>query len=292
MCNHPSSIAPNASTIAGLRSMSTEHLNELLAGLRSTYAEERAVDNREAMAKIRGMGDEVNKVLHHRRNAMKHAERAPTQAAETLKLHVNLLTDNLSNLSGSDREFAESLLGSYRANRLSEKQALWIGRLALRAENPATKPGETSKGGPGPFTPLVEFMARATENGGIKYPKIRLNLDGKRLVLSRAGDTSRNPGSIHVKLNDEYLGSIGVNGSPYSQHTFPEAVEAELKAIAENPAERALAHGKATGNCCFCARELEDYRSVSKGYGPICAQRYGLPWGEVDGNPSEYTEQA
>src|SRR6185436_1560785 len=43
----------------------------------------------------------------------------------------------------------------------------------------------------------------------------------------------------------------------------------------------AVAHGHTTGNCSFCARDLTDPRSTSVGYGPICAQHFGLPWGDT-----------
>jgi Family of unknown function (DUF6011) len=44
-------------------------------------------------------------------------------------------------------------------------------------------------------------------------------------------------------------------------------------------AEEAAAFGKDTGHCCACARTLTDDRSVSVGYGPVCAAKYGWPWG-------------
>ncbi len=31
----------------------------------------------------------------------------------------------------------------------------------------------------------------------------------------------------------------------------------------------------------LCGLDLTDERSTSAGYGPICAGKYGLPWGEV-----------
>lgn len=35
------------------------------------------------------------------------------------------------------------------------------------------------------------------------------------------------------------------------------------------------------GICLFCQRMLEDARSVYHNYGPVCAERYGLPWGDL-----------
>lgn len=50
-------------------------------------------------------------------------------------------------------------------------------------------------------------------------------------------------------------------------------------------AEIAAKYGAQRGVCIFCARDLTDERSNPAlggvGYGPICAQRYELPWGEV-----------
>lgn len=45
-------------------------------------------------------------------------------------------------------------------------------------------------------------------------------------------------------------------------------------------AEQATAFGALTGTCVFCSRKLTDERSIEVGYGPICAEREGLPWGE------------
>lgn len=42
-----------------------------------------------------------------------------------------------------------------------------------------------------------------------------------------------------------------------------------------------LTHAQETGNCSFCHRELTDAPSVFAGYGPVCAAKRGLPWGEV-----------
>lgn len=39
------------------------------------------------------------------------------------------------------------------------------------------------------------------------------------------------------------------------------------------------AYAHESGNCCFCNRLLTTTESVSMGYGPHCAKRYGLPWG-------------
>lgn len=45
--------------------------------------------------------------------------------------------------------------------------------------------------------------------------------------------------------------------------------------------------GHITGQCVFCARKLTDERSIAVGYGPVCAEREGLPWGEPNNSHPE-----
>jgi hypothetical protein len=78
-----------------------------------------------------------------------------------------------------------------------------------------------------------------------------------------------------------YYGKIQ-NGVFASSHLCPAGVFEALQDFAQNPLEAAKLYGTLTGNCCFCGRELTDNkagRSVEVGYGPICAEKWGLPWG-------------
>lgn len=44
-------------------------------------------------------------------------------------------------------------------------------------------------------------------------------------------------------------------------------------------AEDAAAFGQLYGTCIFCWKDLTDERSIEVGYGPVCAENRGLPWG-------------
>lgn len=44
-------------------------------------------------------------------------------------------------------------------------------------------------------------------------------------------------------------------------------------------AEEAATFGLTHGHCIACAHDLTDDRSLTVGYGPVCAKRYGWPWG-------------
>lgn len=44
-------------------------------------------------------------------------------------------------------------------------------------------------------------------------------------------------------------------------------------------AEQAAAFGHLHHACVFCARRLDTPESTAVGYGPVCADKHGLPWG-------------
>lgn len=50
--------------------------------------------------------------------------------------------------------------------------------------------------------------------------------------------------------------------------------------IAEDPVNTAKVTGIEYGHCCFCGLPLTNASSVFHGYGPICAGKWHLPWGD------------
>lgn len=102
----------------------------------------------------------------------------------------------------------------------------------------------------------------------IKFHQIR---------ISKAGDNSRNPGYLYLKDNGDYIGKISPEGV-FSGSISP-MTKLLLDTFAKNPITTAAIYGKETGECCFCGRELTDEESVAAGYGPVCAQKWGLKHG-------------
>lgn len=124
---------------------------------------------------------------------------------------------------------------------------------------------------------LVRFL-EAAKARGLKYPKVRfLAPGGGELRLSVAGPTSKYPGSVQVVVRDAWVGRIDAQGVVTRGIAVDELLLAALRHIAENPAAAAAAYGALMGRCTFCNLALTDEGSVEVGYGPICAQRYGLP---------------
>lgn len=127
---------------------------------------------------------------------------------------------------------------------------------------------------------IAALFTTAREHG-IQRPAIHVH--GLRFTL--APSYSRNAGSIYVTSNARlrsertYFGRIQEGVFIASPNCTEQTVESILD-FGRNPSAVARAHGHATGICCFCRHSLTDARSVAMGYGPICADHYGLPWGE------------
>jgi len=158
--------------------------------------------------------------------------------------------------------------GSRHAN-LSDcqaAQALAAVQVAAQAVAPAPQPVVS-------LSALVAFLKAARERG-LKFPKTRFAAPGNgELLLSLAGDTSKNPGAVYVKLNGEYVGKVTAQGAAYGL----DALLPTLRAIEADPAAAGASYGALTGRCSFCDKALTDEGSVEVGYGPVCARRYGLP---------------
>lgn len=194
---------------------------------------------------------------------------------------VAALRANLARLPAADQEFARSLLRSAAARGLSAKQAAWIDRLNARASAPAAPVTYA-------LNRIVDIMGEAARR--LKWPVIRFEAGGRRYRLSRCSRAAREPGAINVTSDEKgfeartYLGRIDLLGT-FQPHPSVEleagtAIAIALLALAADPVEQARIYGQRFGHCCFCGLELTDRRSVQAGYGPICADKFGLSWGE------------
>lgn len=180
-----------------------------------------------------------------------------------------------------DINFVDSLLRQDTQRGLSIKQSACVDRLITRITSPASADLGNVKG-------VVELLGRAKASG-LKFPKLWLQLpDGTALRITVAGERSRTPGFLML-TDGEHFGSnlyfgrispagkfeIGRDG--YAVHG---PLLELLRRLASDPAGVAAEFGHLTGHCCFCSLTLKDARSVTVGYGPICAEKFGVPWGK------------
>lgn len=196
------------------------------------------------------------------------------------RLEAALAADKFS---PKDRGFAFDLFIKGAKFGLSEKQVFWANKLADRAEGKEQKAAgrEVTLGN---FHRLVQLFKHAQEH--LKYPKIRFVLaSGAEVTLSLCGSRSQYQGQINVasgrygEPGAKWYGRINHQGVLATGRDYTDEVADCITEFAKDPAGYAAKYGHLTGACCFCNKALEDERSTSVGYGPVCAKNYGLAWG-------------
>lgn len=126
------------------------------------------------------------------------------------------------------------------------------------------------------YAQIFALFTRAATH--LRHPAMHLrtkNGDKVRIYLATKG-------YIAITLNGEYVGklptadkNIILYDSPLFNHN---ELMSELEAFMEQPMSESSLQGKEYGRCCFCNRELDNEGSIFHGYGPICAETWGLPW--------------
>lgn len=195
---------------------------------------------------------------------------------------IMALEDRINKLPRSKQDFARSLCSQFRQKRrLSQLQQLHVDKLIEEANNPPPPPPPPERIELGNFTPLMELFARAKANK-IAVPRIKtFTENGRAMELAAANPGGKNPGCIYVTLEGDYYGKVNPSGEIELRRgtVVCEEVHARAKYIGENPTEAGRVHGHKYDDCMFCGRGLKTTDSVYFGYGPICADKWGLEWG-------------
>ena len=191
-------------------------------------------------------------------------------------------------LAGKSSDFAKSLYADADPDTDSSKgltYEMWLWAHII-ANEPEKKKGPSTAFEDAPLTKLVDHFDRAA--GVLKFPKVSLETeDGLKLRLSRAGPGAKVPGSITLTDGKPYgenvwYGRVLKTGVVETSRSFTSGVKDLLAAFNDDPVKVAKTSGMLTGNCCFCRKLLTTGESLTAGYGPVCADKYALPWGEVD----------
>lgn len=169
--------------------------------------------------------------------------------------------------SARNNDFVVSLLSR---NSWSPNQAAWLHKLATDRRRSGN--GETLDS-----SKLFELFDRAIA-AQKRFPEI--TLDGFPGQLSLR--PWRGVINVRVKSTRTWLATLRRDGS-VTVH-FPVSWGAARQLITEvaaDPVKVMAQHGIATGTCCYCARLLSTKESRTVGYGPVCAAKFGLPWGDT-----------
>lgn len=182
---------------------------------------------------------------------------------------------------------------------VSPNQLRWVQKFVADVDQPVIRSvnGDSLATGPaGGMAKIVEHFARAADT--LKRPKIVVTdpETDVTICMKPAGPRSKYFGSIIVtsgkSFDATYYGHIRSDGTflpaGRASDDFRDAVGL-LERIAVDPAGELGRLGKLSGQCCFCQRPLTDDRSTNVGYGPVCAKRWGLPWG-VPGSAASGSE--
>lgn len=173
--------------------------------------------------------------------------------------------------SEQTKAFATSIAGKAGRYPLSDKQRAWLHYFATRQE---LRPAVVN------LKKVVAVMYVAKING-LKRPVVRISHNERIFKLNIATDRSRNPGAINVIDGmNTWIGLIEKSGDVKIIRGDKVAALDALQFFADSPEEAALNYARETGACSFCGRELTRDVSIKMGYGPICAEKYCLPYGE------------
>jgi hypothetical protein len=119
--------------------------------------------------------------------------------------------------------------------------------------------------------------------------------DGSHIALrlNEAGKDSKLNGSriVSVRAGEDWMGvaHITAEGALKTWRSLAGDLKPRVLAAIEtlDSAEQAdgwliagLAFAQEGSQCFFCGRDLDTPESLAMGYGPVCADKHGLPWGD------------
>lgn len=137
---------------------------------------------------------------------------------------------------------------------------------------------------------MIRHLFNVAKTNGLQYPKIRLDTGFETLPIvlqqNSQGVINITNGRAFRAPDNVWFGRIQTNGQLQFKHSLPnnekDYIEEQLKLFNDNPPAYAKLYGHKTGNCMYCGRRLDNAQSVNAGYGPICAEKFGLPWGHLN----------
>jgi hypothetical protein len=186
------------------------------------------------------------------------------------------LQSAVSKLGDADRPFASDLAAKWDRNgSLTVRQMYWAEQMVQRA----TAPAKRDTVNVGDFSGVMNLFSTARAH--LKHPKITLQVGAQPLALSLAGPNSKAPGTVNVTDggrfgSNQWFGRVSPNGSWEKSRQATPQVEAFLLEFSKAPAAVAKKYGRLTGRCCFCNKALTDAKSTAAGFGPVCADHFGL----------------
>lgn len=190
-----------------------------------------------------------------------------TRQNEILAEQVKLAEDWFANREGKLAD---------RAQRQAEREARMAKEKAERDERIRLEQQIITEEGYGPIAALIDAA-----RGKIQQPTITVKVDDQSITFKSPKGSDQTMVQSNHKKSAHRFGIIQPNGNFTFNGLLSPEMRAAIKKVNEDPFKAVIEFGHSSGSCSFCRRDLTDMRSVTVGYGPICAKRYALPWGNV-----------
>ena len=180
------------------------------------------------------------------------------------------LTDSevLQSLRGQRSQFAQDLARKF--NSLSPAQYAWAHKLAV--DN--TKVASVDSNEPTQFEALFAAFEAAKSKGAkrltLRFEGVNVKPNRDMTALWVTSQTEKEEGNYGMQ--PKYLGKVTRSAM---DSRLSDDVKATIMAVANDPLTAAIRYGKVSGECSCCGRELTDPRSIERGIGPICAEKFG-----------------
>jgi hypothetical protein len=163
--------------------------------------------------------------------------------------------------------FAQDLAGKFYT--LSETQYAWAHKLAV--DNCTPKSIKNLPEMEALFQPFRAAVSRGMKRMKMRFDGIALSPNRDLSALWVTSLTETEDGAYGPK--PKYLGKVTLSG-PDSR--LSDDIQAAILEVAKDPLTAAIRHGKETGECSCCGRELTNQESIRLGIGPICREKFGL----------------
>lgn len=201
------------------------------------------------------------------------------KTGETIESDMSLAEAITILQTGTNRSrFSDSLVNQFKMGRvLSSAQIFWVMKLAAPVEEKEADKAETTYEG---FARAVMFL----KNCNLKRPKVTLSASGTT-VRFRRYEKEPYTGGVIVDTNDgqwKPFAFITSSGTLTRTSHCTDEIFGLIEAFNADPVQAVQRFAALTGQCSFCRLPLTDERSVSVGYGNICARNYHLPWGDSE----------
>ena len=131
------------------------------------------------------------------------------------------------------------------------------------------------------MTTLFELFKTAEKK--LANPILYFNHNGQEVRVSIAEKAKFETffNYLYITADSEYVGKVTKDGKMHVKTTDDVLAEFLVRDFNEHPVPYLVHYGKTHAYCCFCGTQIRTKESLAVGYGPICAEKWGLPWGET-----------